>query len=290
MRDSELTALGAGSLGALALGIALIPLRGVTSASNFAFAFMALVILTAEWGGANPAIATALTSALSLDFFLTEPYLRLEIAAKDDLVAFAGLAFCGLLVAGLARRRQGNRGLAVATWLGVGLLATAPCAMAQEPSPAAAPTPAPRTVSLTGYFEAFYSWNFNRPGNDVTAFRGFDNRHDTITISNAVLDAAWSSGRVSGRVGDPRSPPARGDGPRGARGQPAPRRGSGRTHRTGTRACRGRRTPGLGPRAQRDQDRRRQADPRALARPPQGLPGRRARPRQRRHRRVRDLR
>ena len=33
-----------------------------------------------------------MASALSLDFFLTEPYLRLEIADKHDLIAFFGLA------------------------------------------------------------------------------------------------------------------------------------------------------------------------------------------------------
>lgn len=200
MSDDELMALGAGSLGALVLGIGLIPLRELTPAANFAFVFMALVIVMAEWGGAKAAVGTALTSALSLDFFLTQPYLRLEIAAKEDLVAFGGLAFCGLLVAGLAGRRERRRGLAVATWLGLGLLSTATVASAQEASPDPTPSPGPKTVNVTGYLETFYSWNFERPGNDVTAFRGFDNRHDSLTIGNAVLDAAWSSGSVSGRV------------------------------------------------------------------------------------------
>jgi hypothetical protein len=53
---------------------------------------------------------------------------------------------------------------------------------------------------LAGYVEANYAWNFNQPSNGVTNFRGFDNRHNTFTLSNAVLDATFSYQRVSGRV------------------------------------------------------------------------------------------
>ena len=38
-----------------------------------------------------------MVSALSLDFFLTQPYLHLAIADKHDLIASLGLAGCGLL-------------------------------------------------------------------------------------------------------------------------------------------------------------------------------------------------
>ncbi|GMU63722.1 MAG: hypothetical protein AMXMBFR34_54850 [Myxococcaceae bacterium] len=54
--------------------------------------------------------------------------------------------------------------------------------------------------TLSGYAEAFYQWNFNQPGNNLTNFRGFDNRHNTFTIANAVLDVRWDYGRVFGRV------------------------------------------------------------------------------------------
>ncbi len=56
-------------------------------------------------------------------------------------------------------------------------------------------------VTFSGYVEAFYSFNFNLPANDITAYRGFDNRHNTFSIANAVLDAAWALGPVSGRIG-----------------------------------------------------------------------------------------
>ena len=108
MSDSEGERLfyrGLGPLIAIGLGVALVPLRGVTSASNFTFAFLALTIVVAEYGGRSAAVATAVTSALSLDFFLTQPYLTLSISDKHDLIAFVGLAACGLIAAALGSHR-----------------------------------------------------------------------------------------------------------------------------------------------------------------------------------------
>jgi K+-sensing histidine kinase KdpD len=96
---------GLGPLAALALGMLLVPVRGYTTASNLTFLFLALTIVVAESGGRRAAVATALTAALSLDFFLTQPYLRLEIADKHDIIAFLGLTVCGLVAAGLGARR-----------------------------------------------------------------------------------------------------------------------------------------------------------------------------------------
>ena len=104
--------LGAGPLAAILLGLALVPLRGFTSASNFSFAFMALTIVIAEYGGVQAAVATALCSALSLDFFLTQPYLRLTIADKHDIIAFVGLTVCGLIAAAVSSQR-GERAAAL---------------------------------------------------------------------------------------------------------------------------------------------------------------------------------
>ena len=56
------------------------------------------------------------------------------------------------------------------------------------------------SVTFAGYAEAFYQWNFNDPANGVTRFRGFDNRHNSFTISNAVLDVSWTLGPTQGRV------------------------------------------------------------------------------------------
>ena len=75
------------------------------SASNLAFVFLALTIIVAEMGGRGPALATAVVSALSLNFFLTEPYMSLEIDKPGDLGAFLALAICGLIAAAFGKRR-----------------------------------------------------------------------------------------------------------------------------------------------------------------------------------------
>jgi hypothetical protein len=106
--------LGAGPLAAVLLGMALIPLREVTTASNLTFAFLALIIIVAEVGGRWAAVATAISSALSLNFFLTQPYLRLTIHSRDDIIAFAGLAVCGLIAASFGSRGKWMRSFATA--------------------------------------------------------------------------------------------------------------------------------------------------------------------------------
>ncbi len=93
-----------GGIGAIALGVALIPLRSITSASNLAFAFLILTIVIAEVGGRAAGLATAVVSAFSLNFFLTEPYLTLAIDKPDDIVAFVALAISGLIAAAFGRR------------------------------------------------------------------------------------------------------------------------------------------------------------------------------------------
>jgi hypothetical protein len=95
-----------GALGAVALGVILIPLRTVTSASNLAFVFIAFTIVVAELGGRTPALVTALISAISLNFFLTQPYLSLTIDKSDDVVAFVALAGCGLIAAVFGTQRE----------------------------------------------------------------------------------------------------------------------------------------------------------------------------------------
>ena len=94
-----------GALGAVALGVVLIPLRSVAAASNLAFVFLAFTILVAELGGRIPALVTALMSAISLDFFLTQPYLSLSMDKADDVIAFGALAGCGLIAAAFGTRR-----------------------------------------------------------------------------------------------------------------------------------------------------------------------------------------
>ncbi len=76
---------------------------------------------------------------------------------------------------------------------------------AESPAPVPPPMPAPtstptRSLTVTGYVEAFYSFNFNLPNNNLTAFRDFDSQSNSFSISNAVLDLSWLVGPVSGRI------------------------------------------------------------------------------------------
>jgi hypothetical protein len=104
--DESLVYTVVGGLRAMILGFALIPLRTVTAASNLAFVFLALTIVVAEFGGRTAALVTAVVSAMSLNFFLTEPYLTLTITKPDDVVAFFALAACGLIAAAFGKRRE----------------------------------------------------------------------------------------------------------------------------------------------------------------------------------------
>jgi hypothetical protein len=94
-----------GALGSMTLAVALIPLRGQVAASNLAFVFMAFTIIVAELGGRGAPLVTALIAAMSLNFFLTQPYLTLTMSKTDDVVAFFALAACGLIAAAFGRRR-----------------------------------------------------------------------------------------------------------------------------------------------------------------------------------------
>ena len=94
-----------GVAGAVALGFALTSLRTVATASTLAFVFIALTIVVAEMGGRGPGLATAVVSAFSLNFFLTEPYLSLEIDKPGDIAAFVALTACGLIAAAFGKRR-----------------------------------------------------------------------------------------------------------------------------------------------------------------------------------------
>lgn len=80
------------------------------------------------------------------------------------------------------------------------VVVTSATAGAQQTEPAPPVQPAPNPFTLGGYAEANYQWNFNAPSNGITNFRGFDNRHNSFTLSNVALDAQWDSGHLIGRL------------------------------------------------------------------------------------------
>lgn len=56
------------------------------------------------------------------------------------------------------------------------------------------------TFTLGGYVEAYYQWSFANPDNGVTNVRGFDNRHNSFTLSNVALDAQYERDALIGRL------------------------------------------------------------------------------------------
>jgi K+-sensing histidine kinase KdpD len=104
--DDRLFYVGLGPLAAILLGGALMPARDVVMTSTLAYPFIILTMVAAEFGGQAAALSTAITSVLSLDFFLMKPYLRISVDAKHDMTTLAGLAACGFVAAALSRRRR----------------------------------------------------------------------------------------------------------------------------------------------------------------------------------------
>lgn len=68
------------------------------------------------------------------------------------------------------------------------------------PASAQSPEPAEPAFTLSGYVEAYYQWSFANPDNGVTNLRGFDNRHNSFTLSNVALDAQYERDALIGRV------------------------------------------------------------------------------------------
>ena len=52
-------------------------------------------------------------------------------------------------------------------------------------------------VGLGDYVDTYYGYNFNRPSNLTTSFRGFDNHTNSFTVENAVLDVTGTAGRTA---------------------------------------------------------------------------------------------
>lgn len=55
-------------------------------------------------------------------------------------------------------------------------------------------------LTISGYVETVYSYNFNRPSNGITHYRTFDNRHNAITLQNLALDLGWDSKHALARI------------------------------------------------------------------------------------------
>lgn len=91
-----------GGLGPIIVAGLLVGVRGSIQNANVALLLVIVVVLAATLGGRPAGVGAALASALSFDFFHTQPYLRLNIASADDVESTVLLLAVGLIVGELA--------------------------------------------------------------------------------------------------------------------------------------------------------------------------------------------
>jgi K+-sensing histidine kinase KdpD len=96
-------------LGPIVIAAALVPLRDSLNNANVALALVVVVVLAGVIGGRGAGALAAVVSALSFDFFHTQPYLSLTIDSRDDLETTVLLLLVGLVVGTVASRARRAR-------------------------------------------------------------------------------------------------------------------------------------------------------------------------------------
>jgi K+-sensing histidine kinase KdpD len=98
----------AGFVASLLIGAVIEPFRGTVGLENVALGYLLVVVVAAAVGGRAAGLISALSAALSYDFFLTTPYHSLRIDSVAQVITVALLFGTGLVasLAGRARRRQ----------------------------------------------------------------------------------------------------------------------------------------------------------------------------------------
>jgi K+-sensing histidine kinase KdpD len=98
----------AGFVASLLIGVAIEPFRGTVGLENVALGYLLVVVVAAAVGGRAAGLISALSAALSYDFFLTTPYHSLRIDSVAQVITVALLFGTGIVasLAGRARRRR----------------------------------------------------------------------------------------------------------------------------------------------------------------------------------------
>jgi K+-sensing histidine kinase KdpD len=98
----------AGFIASLLIGVVIEPFRGTVGLENVTLGYLLVVVVAAAVGGRAAGLISALSAALSYDFFLTTPYHSLRIDSVAQVITVALLFGTGLVasLAGRARRRQ----------------------------------------------------------------------------------------------------------------------------------------------------------------------------------------
>lgn len=105
-RETELLWIALGGLAPIAVAMALVSLRDVMLNTNLALVLVTVVVVAAASGGRQAGAVSAISAALSFDFFFTRPYLQLRITSADDVETALLLLAVGLLVGHIAGRSR----------------------------------------------------------------------------------------------------------------------------------------------------------------------------------------
>lgn len=105
----EQASIALAGLAPILVAALLVPVRGVVGVADLALVLMAVVVLGALAGGRAAGAVAALTATLSLDFFLTRPYLTLRMTSRDDIETAAILLVAGMAVGQFAARFRAAR-------------------------------------------------------------------------------------------------------------------------------------------------------------------------------------
>ena len=87
----------------LVLGVLLEPYRARVGLENVVIGYLALVVACAAIGGRTAGVWTAVSAALSYNFFFTTPYRTLHIDSIEQVITVVLLLAAGLLAAGTGR-------------------------------------------------------------------------------------------------------------------------------------------------------------------------------------------
>jgi hypothetical protein len=99
-------AIAAGGLAPIVVAVLLVPLRDEIDNANLALILVLVVVVAASLGGRRAGALAAVTSTLAFDFFLTRPFLSVEVESADDVETLLILLAVGLLVGELASRAR----------------------------------------------------------------------------------------------------------------------------------------------------------------------------------------
>lgn len=100
--DGRLFWIGFGGLAPMFAAMALVAVRGRMLNTNVALVLVAVVVAVAVAGGTEAGAVAAVVSALSFNFFHTEPYLQLRIDSADDVETTILLLVVGLVAGSVA--------------------------------------------------------------------------------------------------------------------------------------------------------------------------------------------